>query len=74
MNRIQAYAEAHKARRISKRIQQLSWTLNKIEMRFEIEELEGEDLQKLVEAYNEIFKELMLIINELNNENTDSSH
>lgn len=66
MNQIEAYTKAHSAKRISKRIQQLSYSLNKLELRFDIEDLEVEDLVKLITAYNEIFNELKELTNEIN--------
>ena len=68
MNEIQAYTQVHKSKRISKRIQQLSFSLNKIEQRFDVEELQGDDLIKLAEAYAQIFKEIEEINNEIKNE------
>lgn len=58
MNDIQAYSKAHLLKRISKRIQQLSYSLNRIEQKFDLEILEGQDLYNLIQTYEQILNEL----------------
>lgn len=76
MNNIKLFGKAQQLKRISKRIQQLSYSLNKIEQRFELETLEDKELYDLVEIYLQTLNELKIIFNEIklyeNQNNTDS--
>lgn len=66
MNHFQNYDKALQQRRISKQIQQLSWSLNKVEQRFNIDKLTPDELPDLIKFYNQAFNELISISNEIN--------
>ena len=68
MNHITTYAKLLKARTLFKRIQQLSWTVSKIEQKYNIDEMNPEDQNKLFEAYNSFLPELKNIYDELKDE------
>lgn len=73
-NHIAEYTRALKFRYTFKKIQQLSWTISKIEQRFNLENMNNNDLIVLNKTYQDLGKELISISNELNNENTNNSN
>ncbi len=58
---IKLYSKALLNRRVSKAIQQLSWNLNQIEQKYDIENMTKEELTALNEFYDSLFKELVEI-------------
>lgn len=58
---IKLYSKTLLNRRISKAIQQLSWNLNQIEQKYDIDDMTEEDLISLNEFYDNLFKELVEI-------------
>ena len=58
---IKLYSKVLLNRRISKAIQQLSWNLNQVEQKYDIDDMTEEDLISLNEFYDNLFKELVEI-------------
>lgn len=75
MNDIDIYHKASELRKVSKRIQQISYSLNQLEKRFNLDNLqESADILALIRAYEDNLNELILFINELKNEDTNSTN
>jgi hypothetical protein len=70
MNHIQAYSNILKIRTKFKRLQQLSWTLSKLEQQYNIDNLEPNELNLLHQTYVDMVDELYLIYDELKDERT----
>jgi hypothetical protein len=70
MNHIEAYSNILRIRSKFKRLQQLSWNINKLEQAYQIEKLEPKELNLLYETYVSLIKELSLIYDELKDEGT----
>jgi hypothetical protein len=70
MNHIQAYSNILKIRTKFKRLQQLSWTLSKLEQQYDIDRLEPKELKLLHQPYVDMVDELYLIYDELKDEGT----
>lgn len=68
MNAIQAYSKAHEKQHISRQIQKLSYILNKLESRFDIEQLNTKELEDLIEAYDRIFRNTTQLLTQLQND------
>lgn len=68
MNHISIYTKILKIRTIFKRIQQLSWTINKMEQKYNVDNMESKDQSILLNAYLEFIDELENILDELKNE------
>ena len=68
MNEVEAYALALRKRRLSKQLQQLSFSLSKIESRYDIELLDKDHLLALCSGYDAMFNESIELLNELQNE------
>ena len=65
MNHIQAYSNILRIRSKFKRLQQLSWNINKLEQAYQIDNLEAEELELLYDTYVSLIKELNIIYDEL---------
>ena len=70
MNHIKSYSKILKIRTKFKRLQQLSWSLSKIEQNYDIDSLDPEELELLYETYTSMVDELYLIYDELKDEGT----
>lgn len=70
MNHIKAYSKILRIRTKFKRLQQLSWTLSKLEQNYNIDKLKPEELELLYETYIGMVDELYLIYDELKDEGT----
>ena len=70
MNHIKAYSNILKIRTKFKRLQQLSWTLSKLEQQYNIDNLEPKELELLHGTYVSMVDELYLIYDELKDEGT----
>jgi hypothetical protein len=68
MNHIEIYSNVLRIRSKFKRVQQISWNVSKIEQKFDIENIEDDELEALYEAYLSLIEELELTYNELKNE------
>lgn len=68
MNHIQAYSNILRIRSKFKRLQQLSWNINKLERAYQIDNLEAEELELLYDTYVSLIKELNIIYGELKDE------
>jgi hypothetical protein len=68
MNHIQAYSNILKIRTKFKRLQQLSWTLSKLEQQYDIDRLDPKELELLYSTYVDMVDELYLIYDELKDE------
>lgn len=68
MNHIQAYSNILRIRSKFKRLQQLSWNINKLEQAYQIDNLEAEELELLYDTYVSLIKELNIIYDELKDE------
>lgn len=68
MNDIQAYTDVLRIRSKFKRLQQLSWTVSKMEQRFPVEEVDAKKYEHLRIAYKSMVDELTLIYDELKDE------
>jgi len=68
MNHIEAYSNILRIRSKFKRLQQLSWNINKLEQAYQIENLNPEELNLLYDTYVSLIKELSLIYDELKDE------
>jgi hypothetical protein len=68
MNHIEAYSNILRIRSKFKRLQQLSWNINKLEQAYQIDNLEPKELELLYDTYVSLIKELSLIYDELKNE------
>lgn len=65
MNKIASYSLYLKYRIYFKRIQQLSWSVNKMETRFDSDNLNEEELESMISAYEDRLKEAKSILNDL---------
>lgn len=75
MNEIELYHKASEFRKISKRIQQISYSLNQLEKRFNLDNLsDPADILALIKAYEDNLNELILFINEIKNEDKNSTN
>lgn len=75
MNEIELYHRASQLRKYSKRIQQISYTLNQIEKRFNLDNLDDPaDIAALIKAYQDNLNELILFVNEIKNEDKDNTN
>lgn len=73
MNRIEIYSNVLRIRSKFKRVQQLSWNVNKLEQKFDVENIEDDnELKALYEAYLSLIGELGLTFNELKNEQSEN--
>ena len=68
MNHIQAYSDILRIRTKFKRLQQLSWTLSKLEQQYNIDDLDPNELNLLYDTYKSLTGELYLIYDELQDE------
>lgn len=71
MNRIEIYSNVLRIRSKFKRVQQLSWNVNQLEQKFDIENIEEDELESLYKTYLSLIGELELTYNELKNERKD---
>lgn len=70
MNHIKAYSDILRIRTKFKRLQQLSWTLSKLEQQYNIDNLDPKELNLLYDTYKSMTGELYLIYDELQDEGT----
>ena len=68
MNHITTYTKILKARTIFKRIQQLSWTVSKMEQKYNADELSPKEQEQLLQSYYSFKDEIKQIYDELENE------
>ena len=68
MNHIEAYSNILRMRSKFKRVQQLSWNINKLEQQYDIDKLEPSELILLYDTYVSLIEELKLSYDELKNE------
>ena len=68
MNHIEAYSNILRIRSKFKRVQQLSWNINKLEQQYDIDQLNPKELGLLYDTYVSLIEELELIYDELKNE------
>ena len=68
MNHIEAYSNILRIRSKFKRLQQLSWNINKLEQAYQIENLDPKELELLYDTYVSLIRELNLIYDELKDE------
>lgn len=68
MNHIEAYSNILRIRSKFKRLQQLSWNINKLEQAYSIDNLEAKELELLYDTYISLIRELNLIYDELKDE------
>jgi len=68
MNHIEAYSNILRIRSKFKRIQQLSWNINKLEQKYDLEKLDPNELTLLYDTYVSLIEELKLSYDELKNE------
>jgi hypothetical protein len=68
MNEVQAYSRAYEKNRLSKRLQQISYSLSKLEQRFRIDDLSTDELISLIASYDIIFRESIELLTELQND------
>ena len=68
MNHIEAYSNILRIRSKFKRVQQLSWNVNKLEQQYDIDQLEPSELSLLYDTYISLIEELKLTYDELKNE------
>jgi len=61
MNHIEAYSNILRIRSKFKRLQQLSWNINKLEQAYQIDNLEPKELELLYDTYVSLIKELSSI-------------
>lgn len=73
MNHIEIYSNVLRIRSKFKRVQQLSWNVNKLEQKFDIEAIEDDELESLYKTYLSLIEELELTYNELKNERKERS-
>lgn len=71
MNHIKAYSNILRIRSKFKRLQQLSWNLNKLEQAYSIDNLEAKELELLYDTYISLIRELNIIYDELKDEETN---
>ncbi|HPM14031.1 MAG TPA: hypothetical protein PLK49_01335 [Candidatus Dojkabacteria bacterium] len=74
MNHIEAYSNILRIRSKFKRLQQLSWNINKLEQAYQIDNLEPKELELLYDTYVSLIKELSLIYDELKDEGKNRIH
>lgn len=74
MNHIEAYSNILRIRSKFKRLQQLSWNINKLEQAYQIDNLEPKELELLYDTYVSLIKELGLIYDELKDEGENRIH
>lgn len=70
MNSIKTYSELLSIRNKLKKVQQLSWSINKIEQRFDVDTLNDNELEDLLKVYESLIDELEIILVELKNGRT----
>lgn len=68
MNHIEAYSNILRIRSKFKRVQQLSWNINKLEQQYNIDTLSPKELGFLYGTYASLIEELKLSYDELKNE------
>jgi hypothetical protein len=68
MNHIEAYSNILRIRSKFKRLQQLSWNINKLEKQYQIDDMDPKDLVYLYDTYASYIKELEIIYDELKDE------
>ena len=68
MNQMQAYSDILQLRTTFKRLQQLSWTISKLEQKYDIGTLNESELIQLADVYRGYTSELQSIYDELNDE------
>ena len=68
MNHIEAYSKRLRIISKFKRLQQLSWNINKLEQAYQIENLDPKKLELLYDTYVSLIRELNLIYDELKDE------
>jgi hypothetical protein len=68
MNHIQAYSQILKIRTKFKQLQQLSWNINKLEQKYQIDTMEADELNLLYQVYVGLIEDLNLIYDELHDE------
>lgn len=68
MNHIETYSNVLRIRSKFKRLQQLSWNINKLEQNFQIDQMQDDELSMLFDTYVSLIKELKLIYDELKDE------
>lgn len=68
MNHIETYSNVLRIRSKFKRLQQLSWNINKLEQNFQIDQMQDDELSMLFDTYISLIKELKLIYDELKDE------
>jgi len=71
MSKIARYSKILQYRNIFKKIQQLSWTISKLEQRFDIDQLNEQELKDLLETYNSFTPQLFNILDELKDESRE---
>lgn len=59
--KLTTYQKALERRKISRQIQQLSWALNKIESKFNIDDLDDNSLKQLINIYDRAFQDIQEI-------------
>lgn len=64
-NNVKHYASMLVQRRLSRRIQELSFNLSLIEQEFNIRDLSPADISQLKQSYNQLFNELIELSNEV---------
>ena len=74
MNHIEAYSNILRIRSKFKRLQQLSWNINKLEQAYQIDNLEPKELELLYDTYVSLIKELSLIYDVLKDEGKNRIH
>lgn len=65
MSKIQTYSSLLSIRNKLKKVQQLSWAINKIEQRYDMDTLTDIELVELIEVYENLIDELEIILVEL---------
>jgi hypothetical protein len=74
MNHIEAYSSILRIRSKFKRVQQLSWNINKLEQQYDIDKLDPNELVLLYDTYVSLIRELELIYDELKDEDENHTH
>lgn len=68
MNKIELYSKILSVRTKLKRLQQVSWNINQLEKKYQLDDLEDDEMEYLLSAYLSYIDELEITLNELKDE------
>jgi len=73
MNNIVTYAKLLRIRNTFKKVQNLSWTVSKLEQKYDIDGMDGQTSKEMLDAYEYLVKDIKNILVELQNEYVETT-